>query len=101
MEWMEHLEQRELVLKNYTYVLLSNSLVAITNNENYNKMKHDSFRSIKETFLNTNTRISLAMVDAVPAGIYAKEYFKNIGIWNKIKKNVANSPNVRSALVCF
>ena len=38
------------------------------------------------------------MVDAVPAGIYAKEYFKNIGIWNKIKKNVANSPNVRSAL---
>ena len=25
MEWMNHLEQRELVLKNYTYVLLSNS----------------------------------------------------------------------------
>ena len=98
MEWMKHLEQRELVLKNYTYVLLSNSLVAITNNENYNKMNDDYFRSIKETFLNTNTRISLAMVDAVPAGIYAKEYFKNIGIWNKIKKNVANSPNVRSAL---
>ena len=98
MEWMNHLEQRELVLKNYTYVLLSNSLVAITNNENYNKMNSDYFKSIKETFLNTNTRISLAMVDAVPAGIYAKEYFKNIGIWNKIKKNVANSPNVRSAL---
>ena len=98
MEWMKHLEQRELVLKNYTYVLLSNSLVAITNNENYNKMNDDYFKSIKETFLNTNTRISLAMVDAVPAGIYAKEYFKNIGIWNKIKKNVANSPNVRSAL---
>ena len=37
MEWMKHLEQRELVLKNYTYVLLSNSLVAITNNENYKK----------------------------------------------------------------
>ena len=98
MEWMNHLEERALVLKNYTYVLLSNSLVAITNNENYNKMNHDYFKNIKETFLNTNTRISLAMVDAVPAGIYAKEYFKNIGIWNKIKKNVANSPNVRSAL---
>ena len=98
MEWMNHLEQRALVLKNYTYVLLSNSLVAITNKKNYNKMNHGYFKSIKETFLNTNTRISLAMVDAVPAGIYAKEFFKNIGIWNKIKKNVANSPNVRSAL---
>ena len=61
-------------------------------------MNFDYFKNIKETFLNTNTRISLAMVDAVPAGIYAKEYFQNIGIWNKIKKNVANSPNVRSAL---
>ena len=69
----DHLEQKDLVLKNYTYVLLSNSLVAITNNENYNKMNFDYFKSIKETFLNTNTRISLAMVDAVPAGIYAKE----------------------------
>ena len=38
------------------------------------------------------------MVNAVPAGIYAKEYFKNIGIWKKIKFNVANSPNVRAAL---
>ena len=72
--------------------------MAITNNENYNKMNSDYFRSIKETFLNTNTRISLAMVDTFPAGIYAKEYFQNVGIWNKIKGNVANSPNVRSAL---
>ena len=38
------------------------------------------------------------MVDAVPAGIYAKEFFRNIGIWDMIKFNVANSPNVRAAL---
>ena len=37
IEWMEHLEQRELILKDYTFILLSNSLVAITNNENYKK----------------------------------------------------------------
>ena len=60
MEWMEHLEQRKLVLKNYTYVLLSNSLVAITKMKIINKMNDDYFKNIKETFLNTNTRISLA-----------------------------------------
>ncbi|MBF97206.1 MAG: molybdate ABC transporter substrate-binding protein [Pelagibacterales bacterium] len=38
------------------------------------------------------------MVNAVPAGIYAREFFENIGIWKSIKSNVANSPNVRAAL---
>ncbi len=98
MEWMRHLEMRELVLKDFTFVLLSNSLVAITNNKNLTLQSPDYFNDVKNTFLNTNTRISLAMVDAVPAGIYAKEFFQNIGIWEKIKFNVANSPNVRAAL---
>ncbi len=98
MEWMRHLEMRELVLKDFTFVLLSNSLVAITNNKNLTQQSPDDFNDVKNTFLNTNTRISLAMVDAVPAGIYAKEFFQNIGIWEKIKFNVANSPNVRAAL---
>ena len=98
IEWMNHLENRELVLKDYTTVFLSNSLVAITNQDNFKKKSINYFTSIKKTFLNTNTRISLAMVDAVPAGIYAKEFFQNIGIWEKKKLNVANSPNVRAAL---
>ncbi len=98
VEWMTHLEQRELVLKDFTFILLSNSLVAITNKDNFDKKSIEYFKSVKNTFLNTNTRISLAMVDAVPAGIYAKEFFKNIGIWKEIKFNVANSPNVRAAL---
>ena len=98
IEWLKHLEQRDLVHSNYTFILLSNSLVAITNNDNLIKKGPNFFNSVKKTFLNTNTRISLAMVDAVPAGIYAKEFFQNIGIWEKIKFNVANSPNVRAAL---
>ncbi len=98
MEWMRHLEKRELVLRDFTFILLSNSLVAITNDKNLNKHSPNYFNNVRKTFLNTNTRISLAMVDAVPAGIYAKEFFQNIGIWEKIKYNVANSPNVRAAL---
>ena len=98
IEWMKHLEDRDLVLNKYRYTLLSNSLVAITSKENFHIKKKEYFNNIKNTFLNTKTRISLAMVDAVPAGIYAKEFFQNIGIWESIKFNVANSPNVRAAL---
>jgi len=98
IEWMKHLEDRGLVLNKYRYTLLSNSLVAITSNENFQIKKKEYFKNIQNTFLNTKTRISLAMVDAVPAGIYAKEFFQNIGIWESIKFNVANSPNVRAAL---
>ena len=68
IEWMEHLEERGLVLKDYRYTLLSNSLVAITSKENFNSKNKEYFKNLKKTFLNTETRISLAMVDAVPAG---------------------------------
>ncbi len=98
IEWMEHLEARGLVLKSYRFVLLGNSLVAVTSNKNFLIKKKEYFKNIKNTFLNTETRISLAMVEAVPAGIYAKEFFINIGIWDKIRSNIASSPNVRAAL---
>ena len=98
IEWMQHLEQRELVLSDYTITLLSNSLVAITNKKNFDEKEENFFNNLTNTFLNTKTRISLAMVDAVPAGIYAREFFENIGIWSDIKFNIANSPNVRAAM---
>ena len=98
IQWMEHLEEKELVLEKYRYILLSNSLVAVTSYEHFNLKKKKYFNNVKKTFLETKTRISLAMVDAVPAGIYAKEFFKNIAIWQAIKFNIANSPNVRAAM---
>ena len=98
MQWMQYLNERKLVLDKYIYTLLGNSLVAVTSNENFRIKKKEYFSDIRSTFLNTKTRISLAMVDAVPAGIYAKEFFKKIKIWDTIKSNVANSPNVRGAL---
>ena len=44
------------------------------------------------------TKISLAMTNSVPAGIYAKSYLENTGIWKKIGKNYVESSHVRAAL---
>ena len=38
------------------------------------------------------------MTNSIPAGIYAKNYLQNMGIWKKISYNYVESINVRAAL---
>ena len=96
-EWMDYLERKKIILKKYRKNYLHNSLVVIANKKN----KIQSIQNINElekTFLSSSTKISLAMTNAIPAGIYAKSYLENTGIWKKIRKNYVESFNVRAAL---
>jgi molybdate transport system substrate-binding protein len=43
-------------------------------------------------------RIALADPKAVPAGIYAKQYLTNLGLWSKVEGKVVPTANVRAAL---
>lgn len=43
-------------------------------------------------------RIAMALVDAVPAGIYAKAAMLDLGMWDSIAPYVVETDNVRSAL---
>lgn len=43
-------------------------------------------------------RLAVALVDAVPAGIYAREAMEGLGIWEALAPRLAQSDNVRSAL---
>ena len=38
------------------------------------------------------------MTESIPAGMYAKEYLKNIEVWEKLKVKYVESVNVRAAL---
>ena len=38
------------------------------------------------------------MTNSIPAGMYAKDFLKNVGIWENIKKKYVESNNVRTAL---
>jgi molybdate transport system substrate-binding protein len=44
-------------------------------------------------------KLSMALVDAVPAGQYGKAALENLGIWPSVEASVAQSDNVRAALV--
>lgn len=43
-------------------------------------------------------KLSMALVDSVPAGQYGKEALETLGLWPSVQANVAQSENVRAAL---
>ena len=43
-------------------------------------------------------KLAMAMVDAVPAGIYGKAALTSLGLWDKVSPSVAQADNVRAAL---
>ena len=97
VEWMDYLERKKIILKKFRQAYLYNSLVVITNKKN----SINEFTNIKElenAFLKSKTKISLAMTNSIPAGMYAKEFLENVGIWENIKKKYVESTNVRVAL---
>tara|TARA_B100001029_G_C15004805_1_gene420391 strand:- start:391 stop:981 length:591 start_codon:yes stop_codon:yes gene_type:complete len=96
-EWMDLLERKKMILKEYRKDYLYNSLVVITNKKN-NISKIKNINELEKILLKSKTKISLAMTNSIPAGIYAKSYLENIGVWQKVKKNYVESVNVRAAL---
>jgi molybdate transport system substrate-binding protein len=40
----------------------------------------------------------MALVDAVPAGVYGKEALTTLGLWDSVEDSVAQAENVRAAL---
>ena len=97
VEWMDYLERKKIILKKFRKDYLYNSLVVITNKES----SVSNFRNIKElenAFSKSKTKISLAMTNSIPAGMYAKEFLENVGVWENFKEKYVESPNVRAAL---
>lgn len=43
-------------------------------------------------------RLAVALTDAVPAGVYAREALSALGLWDGVKDSLAESDNVRAAL---
>lgn len=43
-------------------------------------------------------KLAMALVDSVPAGQYGKAALENLGLWDSVQSDVAQSDNVRAAL---
>ena len=49
--------------------------------------------------LGDDGRVAVALVDAVPAGIYAREAMVSLGLWEALEDRLAQTDNVRAALL--
>jgi molybdate transport system substrate-binding protein len=90
---MDGLEKKNLLLPGTRRTLLSNLLVIVVANDASTVPK-----SASDLLKAEYKKIALAQPDSVPAGIYAREYLQELGLWEKVKDKVVPTENVRAAL---
>ena len=90
---MNTLEQKGLLMPGTRRSLLSNLLVIIVPAEAQLVPK-----SAADLEKSDYKKIALAQPASVPAGIYAREYLQELGLWEPIKDKVVPTESVRAAL---
>ena len=95
-QWMDTLATGDLILPDSRRDILGNTLVLIAHGRDAAPV------SIAPGFdlagLLGGGKLSMAMVDSVPAGQYGKAALESLGIWTSVEAQVAQSDNVRAAL---
>jgi molybdate transport system substrate-binding protein len=95
-DWMDDLATRGLIDAETRYDLLGNRLVLIAHGADQPPVVLD--QSLDLDALLQGKRMAMALVDAVPAGIYGKAAWTTLGLWSGVEGAVAQTDNVRAAL---
>ena len=90
---MDAVEKAGLVEPRTRRDLVSNSLVIAVPSDSALKI-----RSPRDLTAAAVKRIAVGQPDSVPAGIYAKQYLKNAGVWDQVLPKIVPVGNVRAAL---
>ncbi len=97
-DWMDYLQQRNLIDASSRRDLLGNTLVLIA--PKASAAKPVVLKSgVDLRSLLGDGRIALALTASVPAGKYAKAALTSLGAWDSLQNKVAEGENVRAALM--
>jgi molybdate transport system substrate-binding protein len=96
VNWMDEVEKAGLVAPGTRTDLLGNTLVLVAHGKDAVPVEVGPGLQL-ETLLDGG-KLSMAMVDAAPAGQYGKEALENLGLWPTVQGSVAQSENLRAAL---
>ena len=91
--WMDWLVDQDAVVGSSRRDIVGNKLVLVAHAE----VEQRPFGSTLVDAL-PKTKVAVAFVDAVPAGIYARQALEALGIWSAWKPNLVQTDNVRAAL---
>ena len=96
VDWMDQVEKAGLIADGQRKDLLGNTLVLIAHGKNAAPV------AVKPGFdlarLLGTGKLSMALVDAVPAGQYGKQSLEALDVWPSVEASVAQSENVRATL---
>ncbi|WP_249692501.1 molybdate ABC transporter substrate-binding protein [Stappia sp. WLB 29] len=95
-DWMDALEADGLVQSATRIDLLANAIVLIAHGRDAAPVEISPALDLGA--LIGEGRLAMALVDAVPAGVYGKAALKSLGLWESVSPKVAQADNVRAAL---
>jgi molybdate transport system substrate-binding protein len=97
IDWMDYGQQKNLVKPETRSNLLGNRIVLVGPKDSPVSMRiqpgFDLAAALK------GGRLSMANVDAVPAGKYGKAALEKLGAWDGVKDRIAQAESVRAALL--
>ena len=96
VEWMDAIEGSGDLREGTRRDILGNTLVLIAHGRDAQSVTIDA--DLDLAGLLDGGRLSMALVDSVPAGVYGKAALTSLGLWDAVEPLVAQSDNVRSAL---
>jgi molybdate transport system substrate-binding protein len=95
-EWMDYLDERDLIREGSRSDLLGNGLVLVAPADS------DATVEIGPDFDLVGAldggRLAMGDPDHVPAGVYGKAALESLGVWDAVAPHVARADNVRAAL---
>ena len=95
VNWMDEVEKAGLIAEGSRKDMFSNTLVLVASGD---AAPVDIGPGFDLAGLLGDGKLSMALVDAVPAGQYGKASLESLGIWDAVAPSVAQSDNVRAAL---
>jgi molybdate transport system substrate-binding protein len=96
-DWMDYLDGRGLIDRATRGDLLGNRLVLISPAAAARPLEPTPGFDLAGAL--GDGRLAMANVDAVPAGKYGKAALEKLGVWTKVAPRVAQTENVRAALL--
>ncbi|MEM6712587.1 MAG: molybdate ABC transporter substrate-binding protein [Pseudomonadota bacterium] len=99
-DWLTYLVERNFVISGSKQDFATNRLVLIAPLDT----EFDASPALLDvdTILNAlgeDGRMAVALTSAVPAGLYAREAMERLGVWEVLRTRIAETDNVRSALL--
>jgi molybdate transport system substrate-binding protein len=96
VSWMDAVENAGLVVPGTRTDLLGNRLVLVAHGRDAPPVEIGP--GLDLAALLGDGKLSMALVDAVPAGQYGRQALDSLGLWTAVEGSVAQSENVRAAL---